>query len=201
MHSLPHPIHATPTRVLHWLSALVLLLAAGLILARYGIDEGSTEKLLIGWHREAGAALLLLTMLRLAMRLRVTAPHHVGMAPLLERAAQAGHFGLYLLLLAVPMLGWAYSSAAGKPVDLLGITLPALLARDRDLADTLQTVHIDLAYGLLALITVHAAAALWHHFVQRDGVLFSMLPLRRLHPRLRSGRVTPLAAVEVDAVS
>ena len=71
------------------------------------------------------------------------------------------------------------SDAQGKPVDLLGATLPALVGPDEDLADKLQIWHVDVAWVLLGLISLHIAAALWHHFVLRDRVLRMMLPKRR----------------------
>jgi len=70
------------------------------------------------------------------------------------------------------------SSAAGTPVHFFGLTLPALVGEDEDLADTLQSLHVDAAWALLALVTLHLAAALWHHFVLRDHTLRMMLPRR-----------------------
>jgi cytochrome b561 len=94
-------------------------------------------------------------------------------------AAGATHVALYALLLAMPLLGWALSNAQGKPVHFLGATLPALVGDDEDLADRLQAWHIDAAWVLLALVCLHVAAALFHHFVLRDGVLRRMWPKSR----------------------
>jgi hypothetical protein len=79
----------------------------------------------------------------------------------------------------LPLLGWALSNAEGKPVHLFGLTLPALVSADEDLADTLQAWHLNAAWVLLGLVSLHVAAALWHHFVLRDEVLRRMLPKRR----------------------
>jgi cytochrome b561 len=89
------------------------------------------------------------------------------------------HLALYALLLALPVLGWAMSSASGTPVHFFGLTLPPILGEDDDLADTLQVWHVNAAWALLVLATVHVAAALWHHFVRRDRTLRMMLPRRR----------------------
>jgi cytochrome b561 len=56
------------------------------------------------------------------------------------------------------------------------IPLPALVEADSDLADNLTDAHVMLAWSMLALIVMHIAAALWHHYVRRDGVLIAMLP-------------------------
>jgi cytochrome b561 len=77
------------------------------------------------------------------------------------------------------LLGWALSNAQDRPVHLFGLTLPALVGADEDLADMLQTWHVDAAWVLLALALMHAVAALWHHFVVRDDVLRAMLPNRQ----------------------
>jgi cytochrome b561 len=62
------------------------------------------------------------------------------------------------------------------PISLLGLPLPNLVQADSDLADTLTDYHVWAAWGMLALVVAHAAAAWWHHAVRRDGVLTAMLP-------------------------
>ena len=94
-------------------------------------------------------------------------------------AAWLTHAALYAALLALPLLGWALSDAAGKPPHLFGLALPALVAEDDDLADRLLAWHQDLAWVLLALVSLHIAAALWHHFIRRDDVLRAMWPARQ----------------------
>jgi cytochrome b561 len=94
-------------------------------------------------------------------------------------AAEAAHLCLYALLFALPLIGWALSSANGKPVSFYGlVTLPPLVGQDEDLADDLAEYHETGAWILLGLVGVHAAAALFHHFVKRDNVLRAMLPAR-----------------------
>ncbi len=181
-----HPAYPAALRRLHWISALILLGAAAIVLARALADDGSTEKLLTELHRAVGSCILVLTLLRLGWRLKGALPRHPALSPLLRLAAHGAHTGLYLLLFAVPLLGWSLSSAAGKPVRMAGlIPLPALLGRDRDLADDLAHWHTLAGYLLLGLVALHVAAALWHFAVRKDNVLYSMLPLgplRRPHP-------------------
>jgi len=151
------------------------------VLLRYLVDDGATEKALIDLHRSVGAWVLLLTGLRLLWRLISRPPAHGDLPPLLRVLAALAHWALYGLLLAIPLLGWTLSSAAGKPVRLAGfIPLPPLTGRDRDLADDLANWHSWGGYLLLSLIALHILAALWHFAVRKDQVLYAMLPLPRL---------------------
>ncbi|OYU92983.1 MAG: hypothetical protein CFE45_21600, partial [Burkholderiales bacterium PBB5] len=99
----------------------------------------------------------------------------------------AVHGALYGLLVAMPLLGWALCSAHATHLRLLGLLpLPDLVKPDPDLADRLSDWHAWGAWAMLALVVGHVAAALWHHWVKRDDVLASMLPLRS-HGSRRSG--------------
>ena len=101
------------------------------------------------------------------------------MGAFLRRTAGVAHGLLFGLLIALPLLGWALSSAHGITVALLGaVPLPKLVTPDSELADTLSDYHVWLAWGLLVLVGMHVAAAAWHHFVRRDAVLRAMLPGR-----------------------
>ncbi len=94
-----------------------------------------------------------------------------------RRMAAATHVLLYVLIIIIPLTGWLYSSAAGVPTVYLGIVqLPDLVAKDKALATQLKLVHVTLNYTMLTLVIMHAAAALKHHFVDRDDVLRRMLP-------------------------
>jgi cytochrome b561 len=99
-----------------------------------------------------------------------------------RRAAAVSHVLLYVLLLVIPISGWLYSSATGVQVVYLGLVpLPDLVPKDKALATVLQACHVGLNFTLLALVCLHAVAALLHHFVERDTVLRRMLPA--VHPR------------------
>lgn len=165
---------------MHWLTALFLALAAALILTRDEVDGRSLRMWLLEGHRHFGLFVLLLFLARVAFRFRVgKLPSEGNTSALIRLAAGTTHIAMYVLLLAQPLLGWALSNAEGKPVHFFGITLPALVASDDDLADSLTVWHQDVAWVLLALITLHIGAALWHHFVLRDRTLRMMLPGRR----------------------
>ncbi|MDL5365662.1 cytochrome b [Xanthomonas sp. NCPPB 2654] len=169
-----------PMVVLHWLTVLCLVLAAGLILLREEVDGRAVRQWLLEGHRHFGLFVLGLFFLRVALRLRLGKRHDPDApSPLLRALAGLTHVVMYALLLTLPVLGWALSQSMGKPVHLFAATLPELVAPDPDLADTLGAWHVYAAWALLGLILLHIGAALWHHFVRRDDTLRRMLRFRR----------------------
>jgi cytochrome b561 len=166
--------------IMHWLTVLCLCVAVTLILLRDQVDGRALRQWLLEGHRHFGLFVLILFFLRVALRIRLgKLPSVSHNAWPIRAAAALTHIALYALLLAQPLLGWALSNAQDKPVHFFGLTLPALVGGDEDLADQLQSWHVDAAWLLLALVLLHIAAALWHHFVLRDGTLRLMLPKRR----------------------
>lgn len=166
--------------VLHWLTLLCVVSGVVLILIRDEVAGRAMRQWLLDGHRHFGVLVLLLFVARVALRIRSGKLPPTGDPLRLSRAAAAlVHVALYALLLALPLLGWALNDALGKPAHLLGVALPALVGADEDLADELLAWHQDAAWLLLGLVLLHAAAALWHHFVLRDGVLRTMLPKPR----------------------
>ncbi|WP_425257258.1 cytochrome b [Rubrivivax sp. RP6-9] len=171
----------TPTAIaLHWLLALMILGALAVGLTMTSLPFSPTRLKLYNWHKWAGVCILLLSAARLLWRLTHRPPADAPMPAWQRRAAHAAHGALYLLFFAVPLAGWAYSSAAGFPVVLFGVLpLPDFVAPDRALAETLKGLHKWLAYGLAGVVVLHVAGALKHQFVDRDGLLLRMLPARR----------------------
>ncbi|MBD7988719.1 cytochrome b/b6 domain-containing protein [Luteimonas sp. Sa2BVA3] len=94
--------------------------------------------------------------------------------PIPSALARASHWALYALMLALPLTGWAMQGAAGLPVRVGGVVLPALVDADLARYGLLRELHAWLAYGLLALVLGHAGAALHHAWVRRDGVFEHM---------------------------
>ncbi|MGE7138699.1 cytochrome b [Luteibacter sp. NPDC031894] len=176
------PVPARPRKLvaLHWLTVLCVVAAATLILLWNELDGRALRQWLLEGHRHAGLLVLLLFFARVGLRMRYGKLQPGGDHPRIVRiCAGLTHVALYALLLALPLLGWAMSSAAGTPVHFFGLTLPPLVGEDEDLADALQAWHVDAAWALLVLVTLHLGAALWHHFVLRDHTLRMMLPGRR----------------------
>ena len=121
----------------------------------------------------------LAALVRVAWRLTHPAPSLPATMPQWEqRAAAMGHAALYVLIVIIPITGWLYSSATGVPTVYLGLVqLPDVVPHDKPLAEQLKLVHISLNYTLFVIVCIHAAAALKHHFVDRDGVLGRMVPV------------------------
>jgi cytochrome b561 len=166
--------------VLHWLTVLCVVMAATLIITRDEVGGRTLRMWLLEGHRHFGLLVLLLFVVRVTLRARLGRLRHEGNTSFPIRvAAVLTHVCLYALLLTLPMLGWALSDAQGKAVHFFGLTLPNIVGEDEDLADNLQAWHLDAAWTLLVLVCLHIGAALWHHFLLRDGVLRRMLPARR----------------------
>ena len=167
---------------LHWV--IFAMIACGFALAVYMTDLPFSPLKLkyYSWHKWIGVSIFLLVLVRIAWRCTHAAPPlPPAMSEWQRRAASASHVLLYLLIVVIPLSGWLYSSSAGVPTVYLGLVqLPDLLARDKSLAELLKTVHGALNYSMLALVAIHAAAAVRHHFVDRDDVLSRMLPFVKL---------------------
>ena len=169
---------------LHWVLALALigLLAFGWYMV--DLPFSPTKLKYFNWHKWAGMTILALSVLRLLWRFTHRPPAlPARMAAAMPRWQHVAHHGvhvlLYVLFLAVPLLGWTYSSAAGFPVVWFGVwQLPDLVAPNPALAEALKPWHMISAYTLAVLIVLHIAAALKHQFVDRDGLLQRMLPGR-----------------------
>jgi cytochrome b561 len=164
---------------LHWLIALLIVAAFTLGLVMVDIPGFTPTKLkYFSWHKWLGVTVLALAAARLLWRHRNRPPQHApGMAAWQTRAADVTHVLLYILMFAVPLSGYLYTTAAGVPVVYLGLwQIPALFDADTALKGALKPVHYWLNMALAALVVMHVAAALKHHFVDRDDVLKRMLP-------------------------
>lgn len=160
-------------RLLHWLMA-VLILAMLFIGVSMVADLSLRHPLLISLHKATGLALLVLVVLRIAVRLTLPHPPLPNDLPKLQRwAAGASHLLIYGLMLAMPLLGWAMLSAGDYPRPL---GLPAIAPHNLQLYAVLRQAHGWAGYLLFATVLVHVGAALMHAWVRRDGVLRSMWP-------------------------
>ena len=179
----PPPYHRFAI-LLHWVLGLSLILLFGVGLYMADLPFSPQRLKLYNWHKWAGVTLLVLSAVRLAWRLThrpPALPASVAAAmPAWQRVAHhATHHAFYLLFFVVPLLGWAYSSAAGFPIVLFGsLPLPDFVPVSEGLADLLKPLHKFSAFALAALVVVHVAAALKHQWVDRDGLLARMLPGR-----------------------
>ena len=129
-------------------------------------------------HADIGYVVLMLTVLRLVWRGVNPTPALPDDAPRWQRiAARVSHGALYAVTILVAMLGWAHSGARTPNYsDWFGLFhVPQITSPDKAAANAYEDRHILFAYVLLALIVLHLAAALWHHFVKRDRVTARMV--------------------------
>ncbi len=164
-------------QTLHWTVVIGILLQ---FIWAWRIDEAESMRqqfALVNQHKSIGVTILGLVILRLAWRaFNPPPPHPDSMARWERRAAGFAHWGLYALILAIPISGWAYSAAAGYGPEWFGLVdLPALFPINETLEDWMEGTHEWLGRALLALVALHVLAALRHHFLLRDNVLKRML--------------------------
>ena len=170
--------------VLHWLLGLSIFVMFGVGIDMSDLPFSPLRLKLYNYHKWAGICFLLLTVLRLLWRFthrppKLPAAIQQAMPTWQTRAYHATHGALYALFFAVPLIGWAYSSAAGFPIVLFGvIPLPDLLAVDKEFAKQIKELHQISAFTLVGLAFLHIAAALKHQFIDRDKLINRMLPVR-----------------------
>jgi len=163
-------------RTLHWLMAICIL---GMLFIGVGMVSTIDSKYLtlVSIHKPLGIAILLLALLRLVVRLRDGAPPLPrNMPEPMRLAARLSHVAFYVLMIAMPLIGWAMLSAADYPVVIASWHLPVIVAPDASLHSMLWNAHRFLAFAFFALILLHLAAALFHALVRRDGVYEAMAP-------------------------
>lgn len=173
--------YTTPAIVLHWLTAALIFLAFPLGVYMSDLHFSPLKLQLFSYHKWLGVTVFLLFVMRLAWRARHTPPALPASIPAWQQRAAGGmHHLIYLLLAAIPVSGWLMSSAKGVPTVYLGVLqLPDLLSKDKALGETLENLHATLNYVLLALLVLHIAAALKHHFIDRDATLSRMSLCRK----------------------
>jgi cytochrome b561 len=172
--------YSSPSIALHWL--MVLLIAAVyacMELRGFFPRGGEMRGSLRLWHYTLGLCVLGLGSVRVLLHVIGTAPRIEPPPPRWQRLlATLMHAALLLLMVGMPLLGWLTLSASGKPIPFFGLHLPALIAQSEDLADELREIHETGSTIGYFLIGLHAAAALYHHYVVRDNTLKRMLPGR-----------------------
>ncbi|MFN3716678.1 MAG: cytochrome b [Thiobacillus sp.] len=168
--------YTVPAVVLHWLIAGLIFVAFPLGVYMSDLPLSPTRLQLYSYHKWIGISVLLLAGLRVVWRLTHRPPALPDELPRWQRAAShAVHGLLYLLLLAVPLTGWLMSSAKGFQTVWFGVLpLPDPVEKNRELGDALGSAHQWLNYLLLALVILHVAAALKHHFFERQPFLQRM---------------------------
>lgn len=159
----------------HWVLALAIVGAFGMGVYMSDLPFSPQRLKYYNWHKWAGVTILALSALRLLWRLTHRPPPDLPAPAWQKLAAHATHWALYALFFAVPLVGWAYSSAAGFPIVWFGVLpLPDFVSPDKALAEAIKPWHGYLAYALATLVLLHIAAALKHQFIDRDGLISRM---------------------------
>ena len=165
---------------LHWTIALLVVAIATIGLLMVEMPNTPRKIEIYAIHKSLGLTILALVVLRLGWRLHAGRPAPVAGTPRWQqRIATLTHGALYLLLLAMPLSGWLFNSAAGYPLQWFGLfNLPALAAEDRGLRELAGSIHEAGFWLLLTLVIAHAGAAVYHHVFLQDATLTRMLPRR-----------------------
>jgi cytochrome b561 len=163
-------------KLLHWLifALLAVQYAIGSIMPHIG--RKTANEGWVNWHFSVGAAILFFIVIRLAWRLLRPVPQLATLSPGERIVSVLVHWALYLLVLAMTLLGWAATNSRGWNVNLFGfVTLPKISPTGSQWGHECGDIHNILVYVLLGFILVHVAAAAWHYFVKRDQVVGRML--------------------------
>jgi cytochrome b561 len=163
---------------MHWLMLLLVAAVYALVELRGIFPRGSAGRdAMMQWHAMLGLLVFGLTLARLALRVALPRPPIAPPPPAWqERLAGLVQWLMYALMLGLPLAGWLALSAAGKPVPFFGLDLPPLIGANKALGKQIKEVHEAVATFGYALIGLHAAAALFHHYWMRDNTLTRMLP-------------------------
>ncbi len=163
-------------RILHW---LIFLLVAGMLIGGFALSylpSNGFKSFVISIHKSTGFIILLLMIARLSWRIYNPQPRPLGDSLVLNYAAHVLHIVLYILLFLQPLAGILMSQSYGYPVSVFGLfELPPIIWKSPLLANFFNKVHTVTGILLTVAIIIHAAAALKHHYIDRNRILIRML--------------------------
>ncbi len=188
------PLHrySAAMMTIHWLTAAAIV---AVVVLAWLFPEGkavdSSALLLV--HRSIGLAILALTVVRLVLRGTQAVPAEPDTASRLENLSARGvHFLLYVILIAMPVSGFMWTTSRGTQVDVFGLfTIPPLFPASEAVHSAARAIHSLGQYAVYVVVGLHAAAALYHLVVRRDDVMDRMLPGAQLTPPLPAAVVRP----------
>jgi cytochrome b561 len=165
-------------KLLHWLVAACVIFTIPIGIAIVNLDLATPLRNdLYSLHKAVGVLILALMAMRIGYRLTAGAPPASGaLTPTQYVVSRIVHVTLYVLLIAMPILGWAGTSAFPAPVPFFGLfEMPALIGPDRELSKQLLAIHGYMGFFLTGVALLHIGAGLYHGLVRRDGVLSRMI--------------------------
>lgn len=166
---------------LHWLMLVLLVAVYVAMELRENFPKGSDPReFMKSLHFMLGISVLILVAVRIAARFSGPTPAIVPQPPSWqELLGKLLHLAMYAFMIGMPIAGWLILSAEAKPIPFFGLELPALVAKNHALAESVEHWHKDIGEWGYYLVGLHAAAALFHHYVQKDNTLVRMLPWGR----------------------
>lgn len=163
-------------KAIHWISAISIF--ALFALGYWMVDltyYSEWYKVAPFWHKSIGIALFALTLLRIVWKITTVTPAIEG-ASWEKTGAKLVHALLYILLISIFISGYLISTADGRGIDVFGLfSLPGLGSLIENQEDIAGEIHFYLTYTLIALASLHALAALKHHFINKDNTLKKMI--------------------------
>lgn len=175
---MPTSRYSWGAMLLHWAIAILVIANWRIAESAEHIADDTERGAVMGWHFAFGMLILLLTVARIVWRLTHRRPplgsHLKRWEVLLARGV---HAVFYILLVALPLMGWIGMSGYKFPIDMFGITWPVLpTGLDEDTGHEILEVHATLGTVMIYLVGLHILGALKHHFWDKDGELWRMLP-------------------------
>ena len=166
--------------ILHWLMFVLIVAAYATIEFRGIFEKGTAERELIKTiHYFCGLSVFCLLVGRILSKLMFAQPLAIVKSRFQKVASRAVFFCLYFFMFSMPILGWLLVSAEGHSIQIWGMTLPALVAENHALTESIEEIHETLGKVGYALISIHVIAALFHHYVWKDDALTRIIRLKR----------------------
>ena len=176
-----HTRYGLLSLTLHWLMVALMIAVFASIELRVLYPKGTELRdAFKHWHFMLGLTVFLLVWIRLGLIVMAPKPEILPPLPAYQvRLSKLIHGVLYLLMILMPIGGWLILSGEGKPIPWFGLSLPALINPNKELAQTIESFHET--FGLIGygLITLHALAGLAHHYLFNDNTLTRMLPYKK----------------------
>ena len=163
-------------RLFHWGIAAIYIGMYYVAYAMMAMPDSPDKFQLYGLHKSFGVFVLMIALTRLIWRWSNPTPGPTGgTKPWQHTLAQLVHYGLYALMLAMPLSGYIMSVASGYDVALFGMKVPSLVAHNPDLAKAARQAHTLISQAIMGLVGLHVAAALWHQLIRKDRTLTRMM--------------------------
>lgn len=168
--------YGSVTKVFHWLIVVLVITMLCLGFSLGLLPSNGLKGELYNIHKLIGLAIMIIMILRLIWTFinpKPSLPANISRVQVI--AARSVHWSFYVVLIAMPFVGWILSSAAGKYPHLFGIQFALPIAKSKPVAELFSEIHEILAFVIIALICMHVLATLWHHYVNKDNTLKKML--------------------------